>query len=106
MNKTTNPMVKYSDDQEELLKDKNYKKYYRKKLRLKKKHNFDYHHNVIQGRVGNRYKEGEREQFLLWIKESMDLMLTPEGDFQKFLWENRSHRQMLKEDRYAYFSGL
>jgi hypothetical protein len=95
----SNPNIRFSDNEEDLLQDKYYKKYNRKKLRLKKKHNFEDLIN-LGSRYRARYKEGEREQFLVWIKECMDLMLTPDGDFQNFLWNNRSARQRYEEEHF------
>ena len=80
-------------NREHLLKNENYKKYYDKKLEILKNYeqeifNAGYSRGAHRTqRQKDKYIEFEQEKYREYIKKVCDLMLKPDGDFQKFVWD-------------------
>lgn len=89
--------MSYFQNEELLFSDKNYLNYLEKKKLLQEKYNITkILHPPKNGRP-KKYKEDEvqytQEEHLIYkeyIKELLDLMYEPDGDFQKFIWDSMS----------------
>jgi hypothetical protein len=92
-------MIKITDLQA-IKQNEHYKKYYKQKQKIKSK----YPDTLIksEGKGGKRFFEkGEQELSRKYLKEIADLILKPNGDFQKFSWDLINSVDKLQMERTA-----
>lgn len=96
------------EKQEKLLEDENYRKYWEEKQLIKSKYPpiiFEYTSAGRPGRPGKenkkRFIKEDHIEYKKYIKELLDLMFTPNGNFQKFVWDNMSEGDKIKQERKA-----
>ena len=75
---------------EDLLTDKNYQIYNERKQKIKSKYSEDcFPNHVPEGwRVPRKnITQAQRKEYLRYLKEVSDLLLKPNGPYQKFTWD-------------------
>ena len=87
--------------EEELLENKHYSRYYKQKLKLKQK----YDANLFNiGRAGTRNTNAtpkEREEYIKYINELMDIILKSNSHYQKFIWSTVSVSEAISREKKA-----
>lgn len=89
----------------DLMSNENYRKYNDKKLEILKKYNenlFDIY-DTNPGRPLKKkvdyINSGEQEEYRRWVKDVVDLLLEPNGYYQKFVWDVTSTTDKMIQER-------
>lgn len=83
------------------MKNVHYRKYDKKKQKLKKKYPSSVFTTAGPGRNFIDYSAKERELHKSYLKELLDLLFEPNGDYQKFSWDILSDMDKLAMERKA-----
>ena len=79
-------MSNYSLDN--FLDNKHYLKYKKQKQRIVDKHpNITFYRKTTGPSIDYNWTEDERQEWKKYIKQIADLILKPNGEFQKFFWD-------------------
>ncbi len=73
---------------EKFLDNKHYLKYKKQKQKIVDKHpNITFYRNTTGPSTSYIWTDGERKEWKNYIKKIADLLLKPNGEFQKFFWD-------------------
>ena len=80
-----------------------YLKYEKQKLKIKDKYKdkIKFDHHRPGPRVPEPYDPAERELYQTYLKKVGDLLMKPQGNFQKFLWDIMSDNDKIIQERKA-----
>ena len=83
------------------MRNAHYRKYDKKKKDIKKKYPAKVFKRDVAGRGFLKYTDEERKLHQSYLKDLLDLIFKPDGDFQQFTWDIMSDQDKMIMERKA-----